>query len=330
MADSQSSSTTPVTKMNKADFKKLADKLENSTFHPIKIDRLTNENWLDWSFCMSSKLRIARLWTMVNTEFEDDVRQMSEYTTLNQMTIDQIILNVDITIRQDLYRIVCAREMWNKLRDRFEGDDDQKCMRTFRILVDLIQSKTQDLSKCVTEFKRFHDSLSKLFPTLEMRPFVGLLYSLLPNEFAYLPAVFRTQTDLDVHKVISFLEREQQLKFEKEKKPGNPPYKRPVSDTITSYKLDTENADKRELKQKCEFCGKSGHQTRKCFKLRDFKRMQQLAQSADPDFDSQGSSSTTHLKAVTVGLPKTHVLSVRTSSTRDSINGLSAPGIDGH
>ena len=93
--------------MNKADFKKMADKLENSTIHPIKIDKLTNENWQDWSFCMSSKLRIARLWTMVNTEFEDDVRQMSEYTTLNQMTIDQIILNVDITIRQDLYRKIC-------------------------------------------------------------------------------------------------------------------------------------------------------------------------------------------------------------------------------
>ena len=111
--------------MNRADFKKLADKLKNAKVHPIKIDKLTNENWLDWNCCMSSKLRIAHLWTMVNTEFDDDIKQTSEYVTLNRMATDQIILNVDIPIRPDLCRFMCAREMWAKLRDRFEGDDDQ-------------------------------------------------------------------------------------------------------------------------------------------------------------------------------------------------------------
>ena len=276
------SSTAAAVKISKTEFDKLVLSLKDAKHPEIRIDRLQSHNWKDFSYCMMSKLNIMGIAELVESQFEDEVLQTADFKRLNRLAVDQIMLNLDVSIRKDLYNEKSAYELWVKLRDRFEGDDDQRCMRTFRILVDLIQLRTPNLSVVISEFRKFTGELSKLFPGLNMKPFVGLLYSILPPDLAYLPAVFRTQ-DVNVDKVLEFLERQHQMKVEKKGMSADAPGAKRVDVTVCN--LDTRSGEvsgssSNDNNRACEYCGKTNHRSSKCFKLREWKKTQEAERIA--------------------------------------------------
>lgn len=250
------------TKFKKTDVTTWANRVQSHPIQRLDIPMLTPDNWTDWQFCVRTKLGILGMSEIVFGEPEDDAKDMSELARLDKLLLSLLMLRIDESIRREYYHVKTVSELWTKLEERFEGDENTKAMKVFKMLVDMIEYETQDLAKFVSEFSAFYRELQKLFPNLDTRPFVGLLYALLPKSVRFLPSVFRAQKDVTVSKVLDHLVQEQRLYEDKGK-------------TVNNRELANAACFNLNVNSKvivCEFCGKKGHTIKKCFKRRDLKK----------------------------------------------------------
>lgn len=198
-------------KIKKTSVTALYKRIQDHPIQKIDIPMLTTANWTDWNYCARSKLRILGLSDIVFLKPEDDAKEMDELARIDQLVLDLIMLRIDESIRRDLYHITTIGDLWSKLEDRFEGDENTKAMNVFALLIDIIEKETQDLAVFVSKFSAFYRELTKLFPDMDTRPFVGLLFALLPKNVRYLPSVFRTQGGVTVTTVLDYLSKEQRF-----------------------------------------------------------------------------------------------------------------------
>ena len=281
-------SATPGTKLNATKFNQIYDRFVKMTIQPIKVEQLTPDNWMDFSYSVRSKLRLLGIWDVVMIEPESAVAEKLEYKTVNDTCVDLIMPNIYLSLRKELYSVDSCHTLWKKLQDRFEGDTNTKCMRIFGTLVELIQSWSNDLAVCLPKFNQFVHDLERLFPNLDTKPFIGLLFALLPNKYRYLPSTFRSQPNLTLENVIESINAEVQLWADRDH--GGAAGKHPLP-SVPNCQLGSSESGGEPKKSKqsdkskqitCSFCGKKNHTAKKCYtRLNQLKSAKESGKGQD-------------------------------------------------
>lgn len=277
-----------MTKINKSQFESMVTDMKNNSLPQIKITPLNSDNFIDWKFMFTNHLICHNFYQFLENDFEDEVKALSTFKRLDRLVLCQISLNVGPEIRRELYHIESAKEAWQIITNRFEGSNHLKCIRVFRKLVDLITSKSNDLSVILTEFNSFQNQIASIFPKHDSSIWIGLLFAILPERHSHLIALIRSKEDMSLKDAIDFISSENQLSKERSKSnhAGNN-----AKFTSANYNHFITNKDNRNAKLFCKYCKGNDHNIKNCTKLKEKEKHKKKSTPTESSHSTQTGNS---------------------------------------
>lgn len=165
--------------MNSDDFNTLKSRLDKIKVHSLSLPQLKSEEFNDWNIVCESKLTLFCLSDFILKKPESSLSSDIDYKFYDNFVKANLIISVTESLRKDISSLSSSYKCWSFLCSRFEGNDHIKCIRLFKKLINTLSSKNSHLEHIVSEFKDFGLNIKKLFPDLDTKPFIGLLFAVI-------------------------------------------------------------------------------------------------------------------------------------------------------
>lgn len=246
-----------------AKFNSISKRLEKIRIHQLNLSELNENKFNDWKIITESKLKIFGLVEFIKLKPSEELCKDNDFVYYDDIIKSHLIISVSDEFRREINACSTSFEAFSLLTNRFEGNDNIKCIRLFKEIMNIF-NKNATLKDILVEFKKFNSNITKLFPTIDTKPFIGLLFAILPDKLSYLTAHLRCKDDLTLDQLLKYLSDESHIINEKLNQASNP-------NQLSKANFNISSSDKTAI---CNYCNKNGHLENKCYKKKRDKRNQ--------------------------------------------------------
>ena len=165
---------------------------------------LNQTNYESWHARFERKMRDKHLIDLIKHKWSAAVRNSHEWLDLDQRAKDNILNNVDPHFETYVQNKSTAYEMYEKLREHFEGSVILRGWRLCKSLTDLLTSaRSEQLNEIAFQYQALVDKLTQLFPVIPSEFYVALYCAVLPAEYDYILSDILSQQNVTYEQVVS-------------------------------------------------------------------------------------------------------------------------------
>ena len=177
-------------------------KLGVSTLFEMK-EPLNQSNYEIWSRKFESKMRDRNLVSLIKSKWTAAAMSKPAWVDLDVRAQDNILENIESCLQSYVLNKRTAYEMYEKLKEHFEGSVIIRGWRLCKQLTDLLsENKTEQLNVIAFKYQDLVDKLSKLFPLIPSEFYVSLYCSVLPAEYDYILSDILNQPNVTYEDVV--------------------------------------------------------------------------------------------------------------------------------
>lgn len=158
-ATSDSTVTTNMS-LSKADELKEIEKAITAGNQPKMKHILERTNYRQWQANLESTLFFHKL-NILLLDLPAEDQALDSYKRLNTITYNLIMEYISDSLKLKFKCYTRVKELIQKIKDHFEGNNQTKAIQIFNKLVNLIQNKPDDLEYSVTQFREIMTDFDK-------------------------------------------------------------------------------------------------------------------------------------------------------------------------
>lgn len=222
----------------------------------VKIETLTNDNYPIWEMQMEALLDSKDLFDDVIIKNEpikiesnaESVTAYNEWLKKNKEAYSLIILSISPEIAIIFKGIKNAKQIWNSLKTRFEGEVEDKIMNLYLKLTKLKKINNENIDHYITRAQGLSNEISQLGRKITERELVRYIVEGLPEKYNVITATLIANRGITLSHLRQVL-----LDFEN---------KIPESRNNLSASVFRSTVSKNK---KCFICSKTGHFQNQCW-----------------------------------------------------------------
>ncbi|UYV74494.1 hypothetical protein LAZ67_11003683 [Cordylochernes scorpioides] len=160
-------------------------------FNSTKIEYLNDRNYAIWSMRMEALLEAKQLFEVIanqtpikNERDPTSIKIFEDWSRKNNETLGYMILSMSPEIAIIYKGIKNARQIWNSLRERFEGETEDKAMNLFLELTKLKKQHNENIDNYITRAQGLCNQISQLGKFISERELVRYIIEGLPDNYS--------------------------------------------------------------------------------------------------------------------------------------------------
>lgn len=260
----------------------------------MRIELLTKENYETWKIQVEALLTKNGTWPYVSGEIAKPNAagdELNNWKKEDRMAKSDLILSISSSQLKHIRNCETAREVWIKLESIYAS---QGPTRKATLLEQLLSQKMRDgddVRDYLSRFMNIVDNLQQMNVNINGELLTIMLLHSLPNSYDNFCCAVKSHDALpDVERLMGKIIEESFAREHKSEDNGAMFVKQKQGNTMTSHgdsfqngRQDRHGTDPTSKEKiKCNFCGKKGHRTSKCFKKK--KKEGDRANSVDDAF----------------------------------------------
>jgi len=173
-------------------------------------DKLNQGNFDEWYDLIMADLRYFKLNSLVEREFDLEAKSSYEFKELDDITKDQIKINVCPEFKRQITHLPTAKQMFQAVKELATGSGINKSVLLTMKLKSVLDNSSSSLSDYVSSMQSVIKDFTSVYCSIPDDFWLGMIIGYLPNKYNYIRSNLSMRSDLTLVSLFATLLQEAQ------------------------------------------------------------------------------------------------------------------------